>query len=273
MTTRRGLVRSVVGSAVFLIGLWCVVWPIGLIEAGTAANLAWDANSEPDLAGYRIHAGTSSGSYTLPTLDVGKVTSYSISNLQANTTYYVVVTAYDYAGNESASSNEIAVQASVVTTLPTIDQVLEAGTGTIYLLQAGDQIIEVSGTNFQRGAVAGLGAGISVGPTSPIDAGHLNAPVNVGATAPLGPRTLTVTNPDSGAAGKANALTVVKTADINRDCKIDLFDLNLIARAWNTLSTESAYVAAADLDGDGEVGGLDLDILVSYFGQPLTVCP
>jgi len=114
---------------------------------------------------------------------------------------------------------------------------------------------------------------ISVGPTSLVDSGHLTAPINVGASASLGPRTLTVTNPDTGAASKPNALTVVKTADINRDCKIDLFDLNIVARAWNTLSSESAYVPGADLDGDGEVSGLDLDILVSYFGQPLAVCP
>jgi len=272
MTTHRGFVESVVGSAVFLIGLLALVWPVGLIEAGTVANLSWDANSEPDLAGYKIHAGTSPGNYTLPVLDVGKVTSYTVSNLQVNTTYYVVVTAYDYAGNESGVSNEIAVQASL-STLPTIDGALEAGTGTVYILQAGDQLIEVSGTNFQRGAVAGLGAGISIGPTSLIDPGHLTAPINVGSSASLGPRTLTITNPDTGAASKPNALTVVKTADINRDCKIDLFDLNLVARAWNTLSSESAYVAGADLDGDGEVSGPDLDILVSYFGQPLAVCP
>ena len=66
---------------------------------------------------------------------------------------------------------------------------------------------------------------------------------------------------------------MVKTADINRDCKIDLVDLNLLARAWNTVISDSAYLAGADLDGDVDVGGLDLDMLVTYMGLRLAVCP
>src|SRR5438876_7158542 len=110
MTTHRGVFRTVVGSIGLLIGLILLMWPTGILQAATVVNLAWDANSEPDLAGYQIHYGTSSGSHTLGPIDVrGRVNTWSIPNLQANTTYYFVVTAYDLAGNESQPSNEVAV--------------------------------------------------------------------------------------------------------------------------------------------------------------------
>jgi Dockerin type I domain len=273
MTTHRCLTHSVVGPAGFLIGLILLsIWPLGTLEASTFVNLAWDANTEPDLAGYRIHYGTSSGRYTSST-DVGLANVYSISNLQASTTFYFVVTAIDRAGNESAYSNEVAAQPTVVISTPTVSNAVELGTESIYILQSGHQSIQVNGTNFQSGAIVSMGADISVGPASLINSGQLTALIIVSPSAVLGPRALTVTNPDGGTGSKQGALTVVKTADIDRDCKIDLFDLNLLARAWNTLSTDSAYIAAADLDGDHYVGGLDLDILVTYLGQRLAVCP
>ena len=273
MTTHRGVFRTVVGSIGLLIGLILLMWPTGILQADMVVSLAWDANTEPDLAGYKIHYGTSSGRYTLGTTNVvGRVNTGSIPNLQANTTYYFVVTAYDLAGNESQPSNEVAVQPTS-TTLPTIDGALELGTQSVYILQSGNQTIQVNGTNFQRGATMGLGTDVSVGSTSLLDSSHLTASIIVNGSAILGPRSLRVTNPDGGMASRANALTIVKTADINRDCKIDLVDLNLLARAWNTLSSESAYIVGADLDGDGDVGGLDLDVFVSYLGQRLAVCP
>jgi len=273
MTTHRGVFRTVVGSTGLLIGLILLMWPVSILEADTLVSLAWDANTEPDLAGYRIHYGTSSGRYTLSADVVGGVNTGSIPNLQADTTYYFVVTAYDLAGNESQPSNEVAVQPTVTTQAPTIDGAVELGTQSVYILQSGNQTIQVNGTNFQSGAIVGLSADISVGPTSVIDSDHLTASVIVSSTAILGPRALKVTNPDGAMASRPNTLTVVKTADINRDCRIDLFDLNLIARAWNTLSSESGFIAGADLDGDGDVGGLDLGIFVSYLGQRLAVCP
>jgi hypothetical protein len=43
---------------------------------------------------------------------VGKVTTYTISNLIPGKTYYCVVTAYDTAGRESPVSNEISFTVS-----------------------------------------------------------------------------------------------------------------------------------------------------------------
>ena len=72
----------------------------------TTATLAWNSNSESDLAGYKVYVGTSSGRYGSP-IDVGKVTSYTMANLNVGNTYYFVVTAYDTSGNESLHSAEV----------------------------------------------------------------------------------------------------------------------------------------------------------------------
>src|SRR6266850_4705517 len=179
MTTHRGVFRTVVGSTGCLIGLIFLIWPTGILQADTVVSLAWDANTEPDLAGYRIHYGTSPGSYTLPTITVvGQNNARTITNLQANTTYYFAVTAYDLAGNESPLSNEVAAQPTS-TTLPTIVGALDLGTQSVYILQSGNQTIQVVGTNFQSGAVVGLGTDVSVGSTSLLDSSHLTASIIV----------------------------------------------------------------------------------------------
>lgn len=76
------------------------------------ATLSWDApttNTDgtdlTDLAGYKIHYGTSPGIYD-SVIDVAKVTTYTVTELSP-ATYYFVVTAYDEGGNESDYSNEV----------------------------------------------------------------------------------------------------------------------------------------------------------------------
>ena len=53
-----------------------------------------------------MYVGTASGVYGAP-IDVGKVTSYVVSNLQLGNTYYFAVTAYDGSNNESLHSAEV----------------------------------------------------------------------------------------------------------------------------------------------------------------------
>lgn len=75
-------------------------------HAGTTVTLAWDANTETDLAGYRIHYGDTPGSYS-QTLDVGNITTATVSDLSPGGTYYFAVTAYNTAALESDPSNEV----------------------------------------------------------------------------------------------------------------------------------------------------------------------
>ncbi len=69
-------------------------------------NLEWDANTEHDLAGYRIYYGTSSGVYS-HSVDVGNVVQTTVSGLFEDVTYYFVATAYNDGEDESGYSNEI----------------------------------------------------------------------------------------------------------------------------------------------------------------------
>ncbi len=73
---------------------------------GKSVTLEWDANNEPDLAGYKIYYGTSSGSYEY-CLDVGRQTSCTLTGLEPGQTYYITVTAYNSQGNESEYAPEI----------------------------------------------------------------------------------------------------------------------------------------------------------------------
>src|SRR6185312_15011174 len=60
------------------------------------ATLSWDANSEPDLHGYKIYLATTSGGYGEPitTLPMD-ATSYTVTDLEIGTTYFFAVTAYN----------------------------------------------------------------------------------------------------------------------------------------------------------------------------------
>jgi len=82
-------------------------------------TLAWEAptqNSDgtplTDLAGYKIHYGTESQTYTqtVPLANPG-LTSYVIDGLAAGT-YYFAVTAYNSAGTESLRSDEVSATVS-----------------------------------------------------------------------------------------------------------------------------------------------------------------
>jgi fibronectin type 3 domain-containing protein len=69
-------------------------------------DLAWSPNEEPDVAGYRIYYGTMSGEY-INFVNVGAATSYRLGNLLEDVMYYIALTAYDAAGNESDYSEEV----------------------------------------------------------------------------------------------------------------------------------------------------------------------
>ena len=78
----------------------------------SATTLTWnppttnsDGSPLTDLSGYRLYYGTTSGHYTT-SIDVGNITTYTFTNL-ASGTYYFVVAAYNTAGNQSVSANEI----------------------------------------------------------------------------------------------------------------------------------------------------------------------
>ena len=90
------------------------------LDSSAQIKLAWDPNTEADLAGYRIYYGTASRTYGAP-IDVGNVTTYTLNGLTPGVTYYIAVTAHDKDGNESGYSNEVfGVVAEAVTVPPVL---------------------------------------------------------------------------------------------------------------------------------------------------------
>jgi hypothetical protein len=98
--------ETVIRARVVLVLAWLLAWGgIGTV-IGESVTLAWDPNSEPDLAGYRLYYGVASRTYD-HTLEVIGDTQVSVDGLELGTTYYFAVTAHNTAGLESDYSNEV----------------------------------------------------------------------------------------------------------------------------------------------------------------------
>lgn len=93
------------------------VFTIDNLRAGSMAHtftvvessyvtLMWEANTEPDLAGYKLHLGNETGVY-FQVIDVGNTETYTVQGLQKGETYYFAATAYNTVGLESSYSSEV----------------------------------------------------------------------------------------------------------------------------------------------------------------------
>ena len=108
-------------ARIFVLAVWFVLTVPVYALAQTPApylskdgGLAWDANTEPDLAGYMLHIGPASEQYTI-IKNVGNVTSISRDALALpDGMYFAAVKAYDLAKNESGFSNEVTFRIDTV---------------------------------------------------------------------------------------------------------------------------------------------------------------
>jgi hypothetical protein len=98
-----------------LTGLFTLLFPVMVYSADV--HVRWDANTESDLAGYKLYYGAvSRGEAVSPfspaftydrIIDVGNVTTYTLTNIDEGYRLFVSATAYDTSNNESNFSNEI----------------------------------------------------------------------------------------------------------------------------------------------------------------------
>jgi TRAP transporter TAXI family solute receptor len=73
-------------------------------------SFSWDASTSPNVSGYRIHYGVSSGKYENTVL-VGNQTSHTLTGLEAGQTYYIAITTVEAGGRgESDFSDEVVVK-------------------------------------------------------------------------------------------------------------------------------------------------------------------
>lgn len=109
----KRLVILIVALLVIALGVFLLFKSMSTPTNTGTANLAWNANTETDLAGYKIYYGTlprdsncPPGGYT-EKVDVGNVVSYIISGLNPGATYYFSISSYDTSDNESCFSPEV----------------------------------------------------------------------------------------------------------------------------------------------------------------------
>jgi predicted phage tail protein len=79
----------------------------GPATTSSTVTLRWDMSPDRGVKGYRLHYGTTSNLTDWKYVDVGNVTTYTLSRLTPGKTYHCVVTAYNRVGRESPQSNEI----------------------------------------------------------------------------------------------------------------------------------------------------------------------
>lgn len=112
--------------------------------------LNWNANTEPDLKGYNVYWGTTSGALTNVEYVPKPATSKVVAGLTNGTTYYFALDAEDTGGLKSARTDEVATAPIAPdTTAPTITSTVPANGAMLVAL---DSNLEV---NFSEGMDVG----------------------------------------------------------------------------------------------------------------------
>jgi hypothetical protein len=122
------------------IGLMIMLFICGASPVwGLELTLNWQESVDPDVKGYVLHYGHSSGEYS-NTVNVGKSTSHTLRDLDDGSDYYFSVTSYGDNG-EGESSEEIYYSPSILDRPPVVQDMdlnIENGTPCSSLLDGSD---------------------------------------------------------------------------------------------------------------------------------------
>ena len=185
-------------------------------------NVAWDANSETFVTGYRLYYGTSPGVYT-SSVDVGNTTTYTINGLTNGVRFYFTVRAYTSGGTLSNPSNEVN---GISTNLP--PSITNPGSFT---MRQGALTLSIVATDPDFDTLTysalGLPAGMTINSTTGVISG----------TVPVGVHSITARASDGASTVSAvfvitatanTAPTLVQPANQNNDTN-DVVSLQLVA--------------------------------------------
>jgi chitodextrinase len=220
--------------------------PTSATQTMTSISLAWPASSDNvAVAGYRLYRNG-----TMVVAQAGLV--YTDVSLALNTSYSYTVAAYDAAGNMSAQSTALAVKTLADTQAPTVP----AGVSGTATGQTVNLAWLVSTDNV---AVAGYSVyrdGVRLGTST--------ATTYADAAVVPGVHSYTVTAADGSgnvsAQSAAFTVQVYQAADLNRDGKVNVFDLSQLLSNWSSTGTGTV---TGDLNGDKTVNVFDLSILLT----------
>ena len=123
----------------------CILVAILKLPAFAAnVTLAWNASTDPVVAGYNIYlwiaGGTSTNKYS-----AGKASSLTLSNLVFGTTYYFAATTYDTAGVESPFSSVVSYTVPLAASASNPPPTLNPVSDLTLLENSGQQIVNLSG--------------------------------------------------------------------------------------------------------------------------------
>ena len=145
-----------------LLAVFLVILP-ALSRSAHASDvvLAWDANTEPVLAGYKLYYGTASRQYST-SIDVGNVISHTVTGLQAGI-YYFAVTAYS-STEETGYSNEVSAVITAPDTTPPSNSGVTATGVTYSAASISWATDEPADTQLEYGLSGGYGCVTAVDP-------------------------------------------------------------------------------------------------------------
>ncbi len=266
-------VEAVCLRNLFIRGLLLLLCAILTPSAAHAAevNLAWDPNTEPDLAGYKVYYGLGSRNYD-HVMDVGNSTSCVVTGLEQGRTYYFAATAVNTANIESDFSNEVSAALSTSNQPPLAnagpDQNVNEGV-TVTLSGANSTDPEGGALTYSWGQVLGSPVTLS----NPSAAQTTFVPPNVGPDGETLGFQLTVT--DSGGLQSADTC-LVNVFWINQPPSANAgADLSVNEGTTVTLNGSSS----SDPDGSAlryqwdQVSGTPVTLSSSSDAQPTFVAP
>src|SRR5437867_3707476 len=147
------------------------------------ATAHWALGAAGSLDGGLLNAGT--GTVSFGVADGGTFFVFAADPTSVFTSGASFTLTANFADGTSATAT------SILPNVPTISSV-SPSTG----LQGANLTVTVTGTNFQAGASAAFGAGITVSSTTVVSSTQLSVALVIGATAAMGVRDVTVANPD-----------------------------------------------------------------------------